>query len=157
MNRWLIIGSLACLLIGTTGCLHHNTRSSGGCSSGACSSSGGCKSGSCNSGGCNTCSTGSCNSGKCGGSKLAGLCGLCGGKGGCRPGCRTGAMGWQQGGHDYSSHLQPGMLGHTAGKNLRTQQGGFTPGAPTAQVGYPYYTVRGPRDFLLDNPPTIGR
>lgn len=30
-------------------------------------------------------------------------------------------------------------------------------GPPTAQVGYPYYTVRGPRDFLIDNPPSIGR
>jgi hypothetical protein len=26
-----------------------------------------------------------------------------------------------------------------------------------AVVGYPYYTTRGPRDFLLDNPPSIGR
>jgi hypothetical protein len=33
----------------------------------------------------------------------------------------------------------------------------FTPGPPTAQVAYPYYTHRGPRDFLVDNPPTIGR
>ena len=31
------------------------------------------------------------------------------------------------------------------------------PGPATAQVAYPYYTVRGPRDFLLDNPPSIGR
>jgi len=30
-------------------------------------------------------------------------------------------------------------------------------GPPTAAVGYPYYTVRGPRDFLIDNPPSIGR
>ncbi|MCA9104682.1 MAG: hypothetical protein KDA83_04600 [Planctomycetales bacterium] len=29
------------------------------------------------------------------------------------------------------------------------------PMAPT--VGYPYYTTRAPRDFLLDNPPSIGR
>jgi hypothetical protein len=27
---------------------------------------------------------------------------------------------------------------------------------PSATYAYPYYTVRGPRDFLLDNPPTIG-
>jgi hypothetical protein len=26
--------------------------------------------------------------------------------------------------------------------------------APT--YAYPYYTTRGPRDFLMDNPPTIG-
>lgn len=30
-------------------------------------------------------------------------------------------------------------------------------GPPTAQVAYPYYTVRGPRDFFMDNPPSIGR
>jgi hypothetical protein len=29
-------------------------------------------------------------------------------------------------------------------------------GPPTAQVAYPYYTTRGPRDFLLNNPPSIG-
>src|SRR5688572_8888418 len=27
---------------------------------------------------------------------------------------------------------------------------------PTAQVAYPYYTTRGPRDFLTNNPPSIG-
>jgi hypothetical protein len=31
------------------------------------------------------------------------------------------------------------------------------PGPPTAAVAYPYYTVRGPRDFFIDDPPTIGR
>jgi hypothetical protein len=30
-------------------------------------------------------------------------------------------------------------------------------GPPTAAVAYPYYTTRGPRDFLMDNPPSIGR
>jgi hypothetical protein len=30
-------------------------------------------------------------------------------------------------------------------------------GNPGAVVAYPYYTIRGPRDFLLDNPPSIGR
>jgi len=24
------------------------------------------------------------------------------------------------------------------------------------QYAYPYYTIRGPRDFLVDNPPSIG-
>jgi hypothetical protein len=23
-------------------------------------------------------------------------------------------------------------------------------------MAYPYYTIRSPRDFLMDNPPTIG-
>ncbi len=30
------------------------------------------------------------------------------------------------------------------------------PGPPTGQVAYPYYTTRGPRDFLAKNPPDIG-
>ena len=34
---------------------------------------------------------------------------------------------------------------------------GGPPGPPTAQVAYPYYTIRGPRDFLINNPPSIGR
>lgn len=32
----------------------------------------------------------------------------------------------------------------------------FSPGPPVAQTAYPYYTLRGPRDFLLGNPPSIG-
>ncbi len=30
-------------------------------------------------------------------------------------------------------------------------------GPPSAAVAYPYYTNRGPRDFLQNNPPNIGR
>jgi hypothetical protein len=29
-------------------------------------------------------------------------------------------------------------------------------GPPTGAVAYPYYTTRGPRDFLAENPPSIG-
>jgi hypothetical protein len=29
-------------------------------------------------------------------------------------------------------------------------------GPPAGAVTYPYYTVRGPRDFLMKNPPSIG-
>jgi len=29
-------------------------------------------------------------------------------------------------------------------------------GPPSAAVTYPYYTLRGPRDFLAANPPSIG-
>ena len=90
-------------------------------------------------------------------SKLAGVlgCNACGGAGCGRPGCMAGPLGWQSGGLDYSSHLQTGLLGHTAAQNLNSRP--FTPGPPTGQVAYPYYTHRGPRDFLLDQPPTIGR
>lgn len=34
--------------------------------------------------------------------------------------------------------------------------GGAYGGPPSAQVAYPYYTTRGPRDFLINNPPSIG-
>jgi hypothetical protein len=37
--------------------------------------------------------------------------------------------------------------------NSAEQMGG---GPPMAQYAYPYYTVRGPRDFLVNNPPPIG-
>jgi hypothetical protein len=30
------------------------------------------------------------------------------------------------------------------------------PGPPSGSVTYPYYTNRGPRDFLVDNPRSIG-
>ncbi|MEM9644480.1 MAG: hypothetical protein AAF989_05765 [Planctomycetota bacterium] len=143
MNRWLMIGSLVGLLTATTGCLHHNTR--GNCSSGSCQ-------------------TGSCGNGDCGnnncnghGGVLGGLrgnaCSSCGG--GCRTGCQAGPLGWQQGGMNYSSHLNPGLLGHNTASAIQSQP--FQAGPPSAQVAYPYYTHRGPRDFLLNNPPSIGR
>lgn len=31
------------------------------------------------------------------------------------------------------------------------------PGPPTGTYAYPYYTLRGPRDFLDGDPPSIGR
>jgi hypothetical protein len=49
---------------------------------------------------------------------------------------------------DYIPKLPP----HYA---KRVQQG--PPGPPAPSYVYPYYTTRGPRDFLVDNPPTIGR
>lgn len=33
---------------------------------------------------------------------------------------------------------------------------GFVPGPASGAVTYPYYTTRGPRDFLNPNPPSIG-
>lgn len=166
MNRWLLIGSLAALLVGTTGCVSGGrgcstgTCATGGCETGSCS--GGCESGSCGKGLLGRmCNSGDCNDGSCGSGgirgalgRVGGLCGMCG-SGSCRGGCSAGALGWQQGGLDYSSHLQPGLLGHNAAANLNSQP--YTPGPPTGQVGYPYYTHHGPRDFLMANPPTLGR
>lgn len=164
MNRLSCIASVAFFLAGTTGCLHHNTR------------------GGCNTGNCGTCSSGNC--GKHSGgllSKLTGLgsgCSTCGVHSG-RAGCQTGPLGWQQGGLNYSAHLASGhgaanvgghhggghfggghlgsnlAPGHAAAQQLQSQP--FNPGPPSGTVAYPYYTHRGPRDFLLDNPPSIGR
>ncbi|MFK7770263.1 MAG: hypothetical protein AB8B55_23840 [Mariniblastus sp.] len=46
---------------------------------------------------------------------------------------------------------QPSEIPHTA-----QPPGMMGPGGQAPQYVYPYYTTRGPRDFLQDNPPTIG-
>ena len=38
----------------------------------------------------------------------------------------------------------------------RAEEPAFTPGPPTGTITYPYYTNRGPRDFLAESPPSIG-
>ena len=38
---------------------------------------------------------------------------------------------------------------------MRSRQA-FNPGPSTGAVAYPYYTTRGPRDFLAKNPTSIG-
>ncbi len=111
------------------------------------------------------CFTGKCGLGKCGlglcGKKDAGcsdgscaLGGKLGGKlGGCGvPGCGSGGkmcggcMSKLQG---AGQHPYGGMIPHTA----------QVPGAGTGMApayAYPYYTTRGPRDFLMKKPPSIG-
>jgi hypothetical protein len=83
---------------------------------------------------------------------------------GCYPGspCYNGAYGHGAYGHHglhhgghygyFGAHGTPGYPHH----HLRREYVG-PQGPPTAQVAYPYYTIRGPRDFLIDNPPSIGR
>ena len=71
-------------------------------------------------------------------------CRTCGGPLGCRP-C---SIGWQRGGTDYQRHLSH--------QSYMSDEGSSS-GVQGAQVGYPYYTHRGPRDFLVNNPPSIGR
>ncbi len=86
-------------------------------------------------------------------------CNHCNGALGCRP-CN---LGWQRGGTDYQRFLSnnggPGGHAGHVGRHAAAQPtgAGGAGGAPAAQVAYPYYTARGPRDFLMDNPPTIGR
>jgi hypothetical protein len=55
-------------------------------------------------------------------------------------------------GYFGGAHRTPGYPHHHFHREYVGPQG-----PPTAHVAYPYYTIRGPRDFLLDNPPSIGR
>lgn len=98
----------------------------GGCGGGGCNSCGG-------SGGCCLCS---------GGPMWCGLCNRfsqCDGCGACEQGFVTGCV--------------EGVCSSCASGD---QNYGFNPGPPAPQTAYPYYTVRGPRDFLQSNPASIG-
>ncbi len=44
----------------------------------------------------------------------------------------------------------------TNGTGLLHCCGGPAPGGAPGGVTYPYYTLRGPRDYFTDNPPSIG-
>ncbi|MEN6406316.1 MAG: hypothetical protein ABFC77_07585 [Thermoguttaceae bacterium] len=42
------------------------------------------------------------------------------------------------------------------GRDAESSAAGQAAGPATGAVAYPYYTTRGPRDFLANNPPSIG-
>lgn len=51
----------------------------------------------------------------------------------------------------------PNYSGIVGNHHHRHHAGDVSPGGPsTSTYGYPYYTVRGPRDFLVDQPPSTG-
>jgi hypothetical protein len=79
------------------------------------------------------------------------MCKDCGGK-------HHGMLGHHGHGHGhgdgYAGYAPHGMPGYKKPPHGREYIG--PQGPPTAQVAYPYYTIRGPRDFLIDNPPSIG-
>ncbi len=59
------------------------------------------------------------------------------------------------GGHGHAAARRADrvpQVPHGYHRNLYDPQGA----PPAPQVVYPYYTTRAPRDFLLDNPPSIG-
>ena len=90
----------------------------------------------------------------------AGFGGGVGGGCGCgRPGC-GGRCGKGGGGlkgllSGKSWHPYGGEVPHTSTAQGPAAGGG--PGGGVPAYAYPYYTTRGPRDFLMSNPPTIGR
>jgi hypothetical protein len=74
------------------------------------------------------------------------------GNGGCGEGgggCANGNCGDPNGGYAAGGHHQPVPRG-VGGEYVGPQ------GPPTGAVAYPYYTSRGPRDFLDPNPPSLG-
>lgn len=134
MKRALITTALLSVCVLTTGC-HHRARSGGGCANGQCGLLGGNAA---------ACADGSCQTG--------------GGSGGYPSDPSTqGAManyapnGGQGGPLGAMSHHHAGPQSHTG------PMPGPAMGSPAPTVGYPYYTTRGPRDFLSSNPPSIGR
>lgn len=50
------------------------------------------------------------------------------------------------------------QLGRRVGLQARNMHHNFRGphGPPVTQITYPYYTLRGPRDFLADDPPSLG-
>ena len=101
--------------------------------------------GPCQDGACGACENGQCDPGQCGPE-------------GCQPGCRDCAAGHckrhvgRYGGL-AKHHLSPEEKAALAASDY----GATGPaGPPTGAVAYPYYTTRGPRDFLAKKPPSIG-
>ncbi|HTN75097.1 MAG TPA: hypothetical protein VL096_07615 [Pirellulaceae bacterium] len=77
---------------------------------------------------------------------------------GARSACNGGQRGGQRGCEDCGHGcVRNGFFARHFGPDTRatpTQEGAGAP--PSAQVAYPYYTNRGPRDFLVNDPPSIG-
>jgi hypothetical protein len=72
-------------------------------------------------------------------------------------GCRPCAVGWQRGGTDYGNHLRGNGGYNNCGHHSYAQDTQTGSGVPAPATAYPYYTVRGPRDFFANNPPSLGR
>ena len=139
---------------------------SGGCCLGGDNCGGNCGGG-CGYGGCcDTCGGSGCalcDSGCCNGPEWCGLCHRqcgCYGDCGCGPAGGCGPSGCCGGGGGVGGRGQYGMVNGAVSRvldgNYKDNVYNFNPGPPAAQVAYPYYTVRGPRDFLASNPAPIG-
>lgn len=114
---------------------------------------------------------GGCHGGACGGH--AGGCpsGACGGHGGgyAHAGCEACGDGRFAGGGGHGGHGGGGHFGNGHGGGPGNHQRGMPgvphhfsreylgpQGPPSAQVAYPYYTTRGPRDYFANEPMSIG-
>src|SRR5262249_7682358 len=122
---------------GPNGCC--NGQCGGGCPNGNC----GCPNGNCAGGGYGPggCGPQGCGPGGCGAGGLGPGGYAQAGNYNCRYGCRSACA------------PIPNLY---AGQQAVDWQLGGPAGPPSAQVSYPYYTTRGPRDFFANHPPTIG-
>ena len=127
----------------------HQARHQGGqCQDGACQD-GACQDGACQDG---ACQDGACQGAACQGGCENGVCatgpcpaGVCQGGPRCRHQGRYGGL--------AKHHLTP----EEKAALMASDYGQTGPaGPPTGAVAYPYYTTRGPRDFLAKRPPSIG-
>ncbi|HEY2881301.1 MAG TPA: hypothetical protein VGJ15_02680 [Pirellulales bacterium] len=121
---------------------HHACNQCGEEGCGSCGGNGG------------ACGPGGCPSGYCPGNSGPGGCGA----GGCaNGGCAAGACAADGGPARWGRNIQscPVPDCYTDQRAVDAQLGG-PPGPPSGQITYPYYTVRGPRDFFANHPPTIG-
>ncbi len=84
----------------------------------------------------------------------AACCGKCGPyPGGCTPGYSPGGSACGPGGCG-AGDCSPGCARASGGGPM--DDGSAFAGPPTGGVTYPYYTTRGPRDYLARNPRGIG-
>jgi hypothetical protein len=100
------------------------------------------------------CHDGACENGQCAVGGPCATCGPGGGQTGCRD-CMSGNCQTHVGryGGLAKHHLSPAERAALAASDYGATQ---PAGPPTGAVAYPYYTTRGPRDFLAKNPPSIG-
>ena len=113
----------------------------------AAGQAGGCRD--CETGGCRYCETGDCQD--CETGCPDGRCGV----GGCRD-CAHGACHAPHTGR-YGGLAKHHLSGEEKAMLQASNYGAVTPaGPPTGAVAYPYYTTRGPRDFLAKCPPSVG-
>lgn len=172
MRSILFSAALVITAVTSSGCATLNVGSCGGCGVDSA-----CDNQSCSTGrvggllgrlrgeaACSDCQTGSCPTGTCnsqGGGNVGG--GMVGG--GIAGGRLAGKMSGLMGG-GFGNRMGGGACnscGMAAGACACGNHAPYTPGfagphgPSTGTYGYPYYTTRAPRDFLMANPPSIGR
>jgi hypothetical protein len=180
--RWSA-GLLAALALAGTGCQHFG-KTGTGCGTMGCDTMAnqGCVDGACSADASGLCNGGQCGPGLLGGRGLLGRHGvlrqggprhlggglfqphppkLIANRGPTGPIPTTPEALTMDGYGTRGGHA--GILAAHHGRHHRGPQSHLGPypgpadGPPSPTVTYPYYTTRGPRDFLMDNPPTIGR